>query len=224
MTQYYIETDGKIYLVEDEGGLRFPRSRKEFPFSIKGKGKMVIASEEVVFSEPELNYHPSKWVNKEDVPLLGDVDPVVRKAVNLSLPRIVVEAVIQDDNQGKVLLVKPSRGYNKDHWTLPGGFLVYGEPPERAVKREVKEEIGVEPELGDLVNVFSAIGASNSHQWVIFYYLATVLDDAERIKPSHEIKQVKWFYPVEAIDALNSPLMSRGFEEVILAGKLDGST
>ncbi|MFW6071756.1 MAG: NUDIX hydrolase, partial [Candidatus Bipolaricaulota bacterium] len=144
MTEYYIETDGKVYLVEEAGQLRFPRSREEFPFRIQPKGKMVVGSREVVFSEPELSNHPSKWHNKEDVPLLDDIDPVVRKAVDLSLPRIVVEAVIRDGKSNRVLLVKASRGYNKDCWTLPGGFLVYGEPPEEAVRREVKEEIGVE--------------------------------------------------------------------------------
>lgn len=215
MTQYYIETDGKIYLVEEEGKLRFPQSREEFPFSIRPKGKMVIGADEIVFSEPELSHHPSKWRNKEDVPLLSNVDPVVRKAVNLSLPRIVVEAVIGKENQGKVLLVKPSRGYNKDRWTLPGGFLVYGEPPKRAVRREVKEEIGVEPKLGELANVFSEVGASNSHQWVIFYYMAEISGDPGRIEPSHEIKQLKWFRPDEAVSALHSPIMSRGYEEII---------
>jgi len=220
MTQYYIETDGKIYLVEKDGKLRFPVTREEVPFSIEPKGKMVIGTEEVLFSEPELTNHPSQWINKEDVPLLNDVDPTVRKAVDLSLPRIVVEAVIRDEKEGKVLLVKPSRGYNRNSWTLPGGFLVYGEPPAQAVKREVREEIGVEPEMGKLVNVFSSIGASNSHQWVVFYYLASVSGEIDAIRPSHEIKELGWFPPEEVVAALKSPVMSKGYEEIIKEGIL----
>jgi 8-oxo-dGTP diphosphatase len=220
MTQYYIETDGKIYLIEEEGKLKFPVSKEEVPFPVEPKGKMVIGTEEVIFSEPELSDHPSKWVNKEDVPLLSDVDPTVRKAVDLSLPRIVVEAVIREEEEGKVLMVKPSRGYNRDSWTLPGGFLVYGEPPAQALEREVKEEIGVEPEIGDLVNVFSSVGASNSHQWVVFYYFASISNEMDTLKPSHEIKELGWFPPEKVVDVLNSPIMSRGYEEIITQGKL----
>lgn len=220
MTQYYIETDGKIYLVEKDGKLRFPVSTEEVPFPVEPKGKMVIGAEEVIFSEPELSDHPSKWINKEDVPLLRKVDPTVRKAVDLSLPRIVVEAVIREEEKGKVLLVKPSRGYNRDSWTLPGGFLVYGEPPVRAVKREVKEEIGVKPEIGDLVNVYSSIGASNSHQWVVFYYLASISGQMDRIKPSHEIKELGWFSPEKVAELLKSPVMSKGYQEILAEEKL----
>lgn len=215
MTQYYIETDGKVYLVKKEGKLRFPVSKDEIPFPFEPKGKMVIGSDEVVYSEPELPNHPRKWLNKEDVPLMRDVDPTVRKAIDLSLPRIVVEAVIREEEEGKVLMVKPSRGYNRDSWTLPGGFLVYGEPPIQAVKREVREEVGVEPEVKELVNVFSSIGAGNSHQWVVFYYLASISGKTNVIKPSHEIKELGWFAPEEVVEILKSPVMCKGYQEIL---------
>lgn len=212
MTQHYIETDGKIYLVESEDGLSFPRSRGEIPFEIRQKAKMEVESEEIIYSEPVLSYHPQRWVNKEDVPLLDDVDPIVRKAVNFSLPRLVVEAVIQESNE--VLLVKPSRGYNKNRWTLPGGFLVYGETPAGAVRREVEEEVGVKPGMAELLNVYSAIGAENSYQWVIFYFSAEIPGDLEELQPSHEIKQLKWFEPGEAAEVIHSPLMQDGFRQI----------
>lgn len=216
MTQYYIETDGKIYLVESRGQLVFPRSREQIPFEIKRKAKMVVGSEEVIYSEPVLSRHPREWMNKEDVPLLEDVDPTVQKAVNFSLPRVVVEAVIKKDE--KVLLVKPSRGYNENCWTLPGGFLVYSETPEDAVRREVEEEVGVEPSVNRLLNVYSARGAENSYQWVIFYFGAEISGDQGSLKPHHEIKQLRWFEPGEAAGAINSPLMREGFEQIYQSG------
>jgi ADP-ribose pyrophosphatase YjhB (NUDIX family) len=212
MTQFYIETDGKIYLVESRGQLVFPRSTEQIPFEIKRKARMVIGSEEVIYAEPLLSRHPREWLNKEDVPLLDDVDPTVQKAVNFSLPRVVVEAVIKKDE--RVLLVKPSRGYNEDRWTLPGGFLVYSETPEDAVRREVEEEVGVEPSVNRLLNVYSARGAENSYQWLIFYFGAEIPGDYEALKPHHEIKQLGWFEPGEATEAINSPLMREGFEQI----------
>lgn len=212
MTQYYVETDGKIYLVESEKGLGFPDSRDEIPFEIRPKAKMDVESVEVVYSEPVLSYHPRRWLDKEDIPLMDEVDPLVRRAVNYSLPRLVVEAVIRDSD--KVLLVKPSRGYNEDRWTLPGGFLVYGESPEEAVRREVEEEVGVNPRLNGLINVYSAIGAKNSYQWIIFYFSAEIPGSPEDIQPDHEIKQLRWFEIEEAAESIHSPLMQAGFRQI----------
>ncbi|MFB6290469.1 MAG: NUDIX hydrolase [Candidatus Bipolaricaulia bacterium] len=200
-------------MIEDGERLIFPRSREEIPFKINQKAKMMVGGEEIIYSEPLLSYHPNTWLNKEDIPMLENVDPVVRKAVNFSLPRVVVEAVIKDND--KVLLVKPSRGYNEGFWTLPGGFLVYGETPGEAVRREVKEEVGVNPRIGRLLNVYSAKGAENSYQWVIFYFAASLPGKPSEVKPNHEIKQLDWFELGEVSEAIHSPLMRSGFEQII---------
>ena len=216
MTQYYIETDGKIYLIESEGELGFPRSKENVPFEIRQKARMVIGKEEVLYSEPLISYHPESWLNKDEVPLMDNVKPIVRKAVNFSLPRVVVEAVIRDGD--RVLLVKPTRGYNKDYWTLPGGFLVYSETPEEAVEREVEEEIGVNPDVTQLLNVYSASGDENSYQWIIFYFAAEIPEGSGKVAPNHEIKQLSWFKIHAASEALHSPLMREGFDQIFLNG------
>lgn len=45
--------------------------------------------------------------------------------------------------QDQVLLVRHTYGGAKDKLLIPGGFLQYGELPEEAACREVKEETGV---------------------------------------------------------------------------------
>ena len=55
-------------------------------------------------------------------------------------PKLAVDCIILLD--GKVLLIhrrNPPHG-----WALPGGFVEYGETVEDAVRREMKEEIGLE--------------------------------------------------------------------------------
>ena len=59
-------------------------------------------------------------------------------------------AIVQD---GQVLMVRRRHEPFKGHWTLPSGFLEYGETPEQAAVREVREEIGVDVELTGLVDV-----------------------------------------------------------------------
>jgi 8-oxo-dGTP diphosphatase len=60
-------------------------------------------------------------------------------------------AVIFDD-KGRVLLLKhlfrPGAG-----WGLPGGFLRAGEQSEEALRRELIEEVGLEPETVELYKV-----------------------------------------------------------------------
>jgi ADP-ribose pyrophosphatase YjhB (NUDIX family) len=46
---------------------------------------------------------------------------------------------------------EPARGL----WTFPGGFVDLGESVEQAARREVREELAIEVELGPLVGVYS---------------------------------------------------------------------
>src|SRR6266542_782590 len=69
-----------------------------------------------------------------------------RWTVRVSHPRFAVTAgaVITDPN-GRVLLLKhrfrPGTG-----WGMPGGFIEAGEQPEEAVRRELREDGGLELE------------------------------------------------------------------------------
>jgi len=53
--------------------------------------------------------------------------------------RMSLKALIYDE-AGRLLLVKEKR----DHWELPGGGPNHGETPEEALRRELREELGVE--------------------------------------------------------------------------------
>ena len=59
-------------------------------------------------------------------------------------------ALVQD---GDVLLVRRRYEPFKDRWSLPSGFMEYGESPEETAVRELKEELGVDVELTGLVGV-----------------------------------------------------------------------
>ena len=51
---------------------------------------------------------------------------------------------------GRILLVKPNY---RDHWSLPGGFLEDGEPPQDGCRREVAEELGLQITPGPLLAI-----------------------------------------------------------------------
>ncbi len=53
--------------------------------------------------------------------------------------------IVQD---GKVLVIRRGKEPYKDHWSLPGGGIDRGEKVRETVKREVREETGLDVEVG----------------------------------------------------------------------------
>jgi len=98
----------------------------------------------------------------------------------------VTTAVAIFDDEGKVLLLdhvfRPDSG-----WGLPGGFLNSREQPEEGLRREIREEIGIE--LDDLEFLF-ARGLGRLRQIEIYFH-AKALGVPHPI--SFEIKQARWF-------------------------------
>src|SRR3990167_4440185 len=87
----------------------------------------------------------------------------------------VVRAIITNE-QGKVLLGKRARGISTGMYTIIGGKSDVGEDPKEAVKREVKEEIGLDFEPTTLFlereqedDIFG--------KWRVFYFAGTTLGE-----------------------------------------------
>lgn len=121
---------------------------------------------------------------------------VRRFFIRATYPTFTVSAaaVIVND-EGKVLLLhhlmRPSGG-----WGLPGGFLDQGEQPEAAVRRELREETGIE--LHDLKVVhFRTIGGH-----IEVMYSARTNDEPRVL--SSEIDELGWFSPDDMPDNLQS--------------------
>jgi ADP-ribose pyrophosphatase YjhB (NUDIX family) len=96
-----------------------------------------------------------------------------------------VGAMIFDD-QGRVLLLEHS--FRPDSaWGLPGGFLNKGEQPEAALRRELREEIGIEVEDVEIVlaRTLSIPGQ------IEIYFRARAIGEPEPC--SFEIKGASWF-------------------------------
>lgn len=70
-------------------------------------------------------------------------------------PIVGVGGVIVKD--GRALIVKRAHEPRKGEWSLPGGVVELGETLVDAVRRELKEETGLEVEVGDVVEVFDRV-------------------------------------------------------------------
>ncbi len=68
-------------------------------------------------------------------------------------PSITVDGIVRQDE--RLLLIKRKNPPFKGDYALPGGFVEYDEPVERAVVREVKEETGLDTRILKLIGVYS---------------------------------------------------------------------
>jgi 8-oxo-dGTP diphosphatase len=62
-------------------------------------------------------------------------------------PKLVVDIIIL--RRGRIVLIKRKFAPFRGKWALPGGFVDYGEEPQKAAVREAKEETGLDVRLAD---------------------------------------------------------------------------
>ena len=66
-----------------------------------------------------------------------------------------VAAAIPRDDAGRIWLLRRTLHEGAGRWTFPGGYVELGESVEDAARRETREELEMEIELGGLVGVYS---------------------------------------------------------------------
>ena len=128
--------------------------------------------------------------------------------------KVSVAAMVHD-GKGKILLVNsPWRG-----WEYPGGLIEPGETFEEALRREIREESGVEVEIERLVGICKNLEKDIVNIDFVCRYVSGELTTSD------ESTEVVWVTPEEAVKMITFPLpktrlanMLGGSREVCLFG------
>ena len=97
-------------------------------------------------------------------------------------------------NEKKELLLQlRNKAPEKEYWSIPGGKVEMFETFEDAVKREIKEEIGVEIEVGELIGICDHIIKVEEKHWVSPSYLCRIVKGEPRIMEPTKHLDMQWF-------------------------------
>lgn len=204
----YLEYDGRVFLVEEDGLLRLP-TPDEVPFDHEEIAELPLPSGTAIEARPFPPRRPTDWPWKDDLPGRDDVDPLVQEAIHRTMSRMVAKIAYLDE--GRILLVKTKVGVYAGHWQLPGGYVDHGEHPRDSVVRETREEVGVEGRPTELLDVASAMLRGKGLHFVMFLFLGELLGDGFSPEPD-EIEAVRWFEIDKAVETMPAS-MSRGLLE-----------
>jgi len=129
----------------------------------------------------------------------GAVECAACGFVHYANPVPAVSAFVLDED-GRLLLARRAREPDAGLWDTPGGFLDEGEEPEAALRRELREEAGVEIELGAFVGIRPdryGDGEDAPHVLNLVWEARIVSGELE---PADDVSELRWF----ARDALPS--------------------
>jgi len=129
-------------------------------------------------------------------------------------PEATVGALIVNEKE-EILLVRSYKWGTR--YTVPGGHIELGERSEMAVKREIKEEVGLDVEPVKLLLVQEAVYPEDyiKHEHYIFLDYLCRTNSSRVTLDGKEIQEYVWTTPSDAVQ-LNLESFTRNLVEAYL--------
>lgn len=121
------------------------------------------------------------------------------------LHTLVVGCLVRNANDEVLLIRNHKRG-----WEIPQGRVEEGESLVEALHREVREEAGVEIEMGPLAAVWSKVALPPA---VIFTFLGRYLSGD--LATSGDSVEARWIAPAEAVEEVSNKVMKERLQVLL---------
>jgi ADP-ribose pyrophosphatase YjhB (NUDIX family) len=110
---------------------------------------------------------------------------------------LAVGAIVIRDNH--LLMVRRAQEPARGLWSVPGGKVERSEYLSDALRREVREETGLEIDVGELAGFFEVIG--DDDHYVIMDFLSSY-SGSDVPRPGDDVDRVRWV-PLDEIPSLD---------------------
>lgn len=144
----------------------------------------------------------------------GEAQGQARRETTMSDAPIVGVSAVVFDETGRVLVVERGRPPSEGLWSVPGGRLEPDETMTEAVAREVREETGLEVEVGPLIEVLER--ASATCRYLIHPHVARVIGGT--LAAGSDARRVRWVTD----DELAALPTTEGLADVIAKARARG--
>ena len=103
------------------------------------------------------------------------------------------------DGEGRIFLARrgPQAKNERGLWEFPGGSVEFGEKLADALRREMREEYGIEIAVGELLDVADHILLEEGQHWVSPTFICTIASGEPTIREPGKCTEIGWFKPDE---------------------------
>jgi len=112
--------------------------------------------------------------------------------------KIGAGAIIVKD--GKLLMTKRKGALGQGSYGTVGGHVEYGEHPTETIKREAKEELGIE--IGNIKFLDCASSLKYGKHYIDISFTADIISGKPKVMEPHRLESVQWY----RLDNLPEPI------------------
>jgi len=105
----------------------------------------------------------------------------------------VAAVILNEKNEVLLQLRGPKAKNERGLWKLPGGAIEYGEKAEEALKRELKEELGIEIKIIKQIFCLDDILKEENQHWLVPFYLCRIKKRIPKILEPEKTTKIAWF-------------------------------
>ncbi len=110
------------------------------------------------------------------------------------------------DSEGRVLMVEPTY---KENWEIPGGLVDSGETAIEACRRECREELGLEIEVGPLLVIEHQTDPGERGDSIMFVYDGGTVPRASIQLQADELRSFRFVKPDDLVGITTERLARR---------------
>ena len=111
---------------------------------------------------------------------------------------VATKGIVLNHHNQILIIQRAEGGRHENMWEFPGGMVEFGELPEEALAREIKEEVNLDIDI--LKYMYSWKWIENNEQVVGVSYLCRC-KDVSTLKLSFEHRNYKWVNISEILDS-----------------------